>query len=163
MSTKTCELRVYPSITNLITASQCDWGLKAPLGPCSPTPAQAGTCRGGWPGLCPGDFGRSPRRRLHSLWATCSCAPLPAQYRSAAWFSEGTCCAPVCAYCLLSSHQKEPASILFAPQLQIPIHIDKIALSLLFSRKNSPSSLNLSLQERCSSPWRHLLRLGLSS
>lgn len=38
----------------------------------------AGTPRAGCPGPRPGGFGRSPRRRSHSLWAACAIAPLPA-------------------------------------------------------------------------------------
>jgi len=41
-------------------------------------------------------------------------------------------------------HREEPGSALFAPSLQVFMYIDEIALSLLFSRLNSPSSLSLS-------------------
>jgi len=50
----------------------CGW--KGPLGPSGPLPAPAGTPRAECPGLCPRSFGRSPRRRPYSLWATCAIA-----------------------------------------------------------------------------------------
>lgn len=42
--------------------------------PHGPTSAQAGTIRAGGPGLLPSGFWTSPRRRTHSLWATCTSA-----------------------------------------------------------------------------------------
>lgn len=62
------------------------------------------------------------------------------------------------ASCPVTGHNwKEPNSILFAPSFQVFIHNDKIPLDLLFFRMNqpfpvSPSSLDLSSQERCCSP-----------
>lgn len=53
---------------------------------------------------------------------------------------------------VLSLGTTEKSSVLFAFSLQVFIHIDKIPLSLFFSRLNIPSSLSLSLHARCSSP-----------
>ena len=50
----------------------------------------------------PGSFWRSPRRRLHSLWAACASALSPTQYRSVSWCSvflvkhEETSCVSIC-------------------------------------------------------------------
>lgn len=58
-----------------------------------------------------------------------------------------------CLWCPVTGHHwKHPGSIFFVHSLQVFIHIDKIFLSLLFSRWNHVRSLSLSLQERNPSP-----------
>ena len=52
-----------------ITESHNGWGWQGSLGPSGPTPAPA--LRAGGPGPYLRDIWRSPRRRFHSLWATC--------------------------------------------------------------------------------------------
>jgi len=47
-------------------------------------------------------------------------------------------------FVLIASGPVTGQHLLFAPYLQVFIHIDKIALNLLFYRLSSPSSLSLS-------------------
>jgi len=51
--------------------------LEGPSVPLWPTPSPAGTPRAEGPGPWPGGFWTSPRRRAHSLWATCASATAP--------------------------------------------------------------------------------------
>ena len=60
-------------------------------------------------------------------------------------------CVPTASRPVTGHHWEEPGSIFFTPSHQVFIHIDKIPLSLLFSRLSCPSSLSLSSCERCSS------------
>jgi len=55
--------------------SQNDWDWKGHLGPSGPTPAPAGPPRAGRPGPRTSGFGRSPRRRPHSLSLSLSFLP----------------------------------------------------------------------------------------
>ena len=75
-----------------ITETQNYWGLKAPQDLSGPTLAQAGTPRAECTVPYPGSCWRSPRKRLHSLWAEVlhTGAPSPPHHRSAAWCSKGT-------------------------------------------------------------------------
>ena len=137
----------------MITLSQNGWGGR----PRNPVPAWAGC-----PGPCPGSFWRSPRRRLHSLWAACVRTPSPTHHRSAIWCSEGPSFVLVYAHCfwswcwallkrtwlcslctLPSGNYNDEISHPFLPH---PI------LSLLFSRLSSPSSLSLSSKDSGFSP-----------
>lgn len=132
------------------------WCWQGPLPPSGPTPAPAGTPKAGCPGPHPGNFCRSSRKRLHSLWTACASALSPAQHKSAAWCSEGTSSAPVCASSLGSfsgHHWKEPGSNFFAPSLHafkdINSFLSTQATSFLtFSTSRKLRKLLLILQKR---------------
>lgn len=116
-------------------------------------PAQAGPPQAGCPGPCQVSSWRSPKRETpQPLWATCARAPSPAQQKSISWCSDRT------SFCLcllppdLALGTAENRMALFAPSLQVFTYINKIPPppNLLSSMLNSPSSLGLSSEERCS-------------
>lgn len=67
-----------------ITESQHGWGWQRPLDPSGPP-------RAGCPALRPGSFWRPSRRRLHSLWKTCSGAWSSSKHRSTFQCSDMLC------------------------------------------------------------------------
>lgn len=101
------------------------------LGPSGPTLAQAGTGtpRGSCPEPHPSGFWTSPRKETQQpLQVTHASALSPDEWRSASWCSDRTFCVPICPHCLLFWHHwQEFSSILFAPSLQIFIHVAKIS------------------------------------
>lgn len=52
---------------------------------------------------------------------------------------------------LAGAHWEQPGSVTLAPSLPVPLYIEKVPLILQLSRLNSPSSLRLSWEQRCSS------------
>jgi len=115
-------------------------------------PASAGPYKSGYPGPCPGGFLVSPKRNHESgqpvpvLSHPHSDKVFPIVQREPPVFqSVSIASGPVTGH-----HLEEPGSVLFAPSLQVCIHVDKIPLSLLLSKLNSPSSLSFSSQARCS-------------
>ena len=59
---------------------------------------------------------------------------------------------PIAFFPVIGHHWEQAGSLFFIPFHQVFIHIDKILLSLLFSRIKSSISLSLSSYKRCSSP-----------
>lgn len=79
------------------------------------------------------------------LWETCGQCLVTLTVKCLLVFSEN----PVFQVVLIASrpvYWEKPVSILFAPFLQVFTGIDEFPLIFLFSRLNSPSTLNLSLQ-----------------
>jgi len=81
------------------------------------------------------------------LWGTCASAWSPSQQKSVPDVQREP---PVFQFVPIASgpatghHPEEPGTVLFAPSLQLFMHIDEMLLSLLFSRQNSPSFPSLS-------------------
>ena len=132
------------------------------MGPFDPTAAAAGTPRAGCPGPHPSRFCRSPRRRLHKLWLVFTSAPSPAQHRSASDVQRKPSAfqfVPFAFWTGTGHYGPEPGSFLFALLIHIFVHIDRIPLSFLFLRLNSPGSLSHSSKERCTRPFITVVRL----
>ena len=103
-------------------------------------------------GLCPVRFSISLwTDNPQPLYATCSSVWPPSQYKK-----QNNSCFSIISYILICAHYLfsflGTCSIFFAPSHQVFLHFDKIPLTLLLSRLNSPSSLSLSPYERFPSP-----------
>lgn len=135
----TCECRQVPSGSSQIcTLSNYSlWipeqlRLAGPAGPLWPTSVPAGTPRAGGPGPWTGSFWTCPRRRPHSLRATCSSSQR----------SEGV---PVLQLLPIAScpgtrhHWKKLGSIFLALTLQVPIDIDEIPWSFSLPGWTAPA------------------------
>ena len=145
----------------LIAEPQNGWGRQRPLGPPGPNPAQKQTPTAGCPGPCPGSFWRSlsilSGQRVPVFCHLHRTEVLLDVQREHLVFQF----MPIASCLGTEHHWKEPGSILFTSSLQEFIHIDEISLNLLFSRLKSPSFLNFSIQERCSSPFIILVKMGV--
>lgn len=104
-------------------------------------PAQAGLFRGGCsgPGLdnC---WISSMMETPQPFWATCGSAQPLAHWKSISRCSEETSCVSVSASgSVTGHHSEEPGSFFFTSYPQVFVDIDKIPLSLLFSKLKSPN------------------------
>ena len=121
-------------------------------------PAQAGSARADCPGPC------AVGSVLGFSKDEVSPPPLPAQpipvfdhphsKKTVFLCSDRISCALICVHCLMSCHWAllRRVCLVFIPSHQVFLCIDKMPLSLVSSRLNSPGSPSLSSCVRCSKP-----------
>lgn len=108
--------RLVSIVFDRFTESENGWGGKGPQGLPAPTPAQARTTKAGCPEPCPNSFGRSPRRRPHSLSVQAVPVLHHAQHRRASCVQAES---PVLQFVPIAScpgtghHWQESGSVLF--------------------------------------------------
>jgi len=112
-----------------------------------PTPAPAGTPRAGGPGLWPGGFWRSPRKRPHSLWAMCASAPALHSTAVLSGAQREPLCSCLCPWPLILALGTTEQSLVPSP-LHHPLgNLHVLLRSLLFSVLNSPTSQFFLMEE----------------
>lgn len=120
--------------------------------------AQAGPPRACFPGPCPDGFGITPRMEsLQPPWEICASAWSLTE-KTVSWYSEGTSCVSVCAYCLWSWHWAPLKRVWLQPLYNLPTssytHWEPF---LLYA--DETSSLSLCSQEKCHSLFITLVAL----
>lgn len=120
--------------------SQSSWSWPGPLSPSAPPPAQQGH-RHRVPRAMSRRHLKMPKEENPKpLWATCTSARSPAQYRSVAWGSEGIPCTPICVYHLYFHIFKNGVSEkrTWKPQLWEGIRLLLLYTTLIAQARSKP-------------------------